>query len=116
MRPRELRNRSRRSVVVPRAGRGTGQRGHGIAHELGGTGGDLGVEVALRVEDAHLAELVPDALDPLVHGRSGVAAEADGHSLEVDDEAPLVVRGDQGGAVSEQTNSVLCMRSRQFRV
>ena len=59
---------------------------------------------------------MPDALDPLVHGGARVAAEADGHSLEVDDEAPLVVRGDQGGAVSEQTKSVLCMRSRQFRV
>ena len=97
-----LRNRSRRSVVVPRPGRGTGQGGHGVAHELGGTGGDLGVEVALGVEDAHLAELVPDALDPLVHGRAGVAAEADGHGLEVDDKAPLVVRGDQGRAAREQ--------------
>ena len=42
---------------------------------------------------------MPDALHPLVHGGAGVAAEADGHRLEVDDEAPLVVRGDQGGAV-----------------
>ena len=102
MRPIVLRHRGRGGVVVPRPGRGTGQGGHGIAHELGGTGGDLGEEVALRVEDAHLAELVPDALDPLVHGRAGVAAEADGHGLEVYDEAPLVVRGDQGGAAREQ--------------
>ena len=41
---------------------------------------------------------MPDALDPLVHGLAGVAAEADGDGLEVDDEAPLAVRGDQGGA------------------
>ena len=46
---------------------------------------------------------MPDALDPLVHGGAGVAAEADGHRLEVDDEAPLVVRGDQGGAVRRNT-------------
>ena len=86
-------------VGICASDRRTGERGHGVPGHLGcRRGRHLGVQVPPGRQDAHVSQLVPDAVHPLVHGRSRVAGEPDGHAgLEVDHEAPLPVRRHQAG-------------------
>ena len=81
--------------------RRAGQRGHGVPCYLWRRlrRRHLGVEVPPAGEEPHVCKLVSDALDPLGHGRPGVAGEPHRHArLEVDHEAPLPICRHQAGA------------------